>query len=375
MAEVRLKNVSKYYGKKLAVNNISFTCKEKEFFSIVGPTGAGKTTILKMIAGIEPVSSGNVYFNNRIVNKLPPQDRNVSMAFESYNLYPHFTVYDNIAFPLRAPYRGKLSQEEERKQVVEIADFLGIGELLDRKPQYLSGGQKQRVGLARALVRKPEVYLLDEPIAHLDARLKFSTQTLLKEFATEYKSTIIYVTHDYREALALSDKMVVLRKGVIEQLGTPEELYYTPATDFVGRLTGEPPINLIDGEIVMRGKETFFKAGDNFAIPVQQDLVDLMKRVARQEEGKRITRLGIRCDNIELSRKKISKNSFQLPVYAIAHEVESSIVTFELKDTFLYARVREEKASCDYDLSEVVWLDFDQSHMCFFKKTLDISKE
>jgi multiple sugar transport system ATP-binding protein len=374
MAEVRLENVSKYYGRKLAVNNVSFTCKERGFLSIVGPTGAGKTTILKMIAGIEPVSSGNVYFNNHIVNELPPQDRNVSMAFESYNLYPHFTVYDNIAFPLRAPYRERLTHEEERKKVLEIADFLGIRELLDRKPQYLSGGQKQRVGLARALVRKPEVYLLDEPIAHLDARLKFSTQTLLKEFAAEYKSTIIYVTHDYREALALSDKMVVLRKGVIEQAGTPGEVYYTPATDFVGRLIGEPPINLIDGEIVIRDKEAFFRAGDNFAIPIRQDLVDSMNRVARQEEDKRITRLGIRCDDIKVSRQKISENSFQLPVYAIVREAESDIVTFELKDTFLYARVKEEKGYCDYCLSEKVWLDFDQSHMFFFKKTLDISK-
>jgi multiple sugar transport system ATP-binding protein len=374
MAEVRLKNVSKYYGKKLAVSNVSFTCKEKEFFSIVGPTGAGKTTILKMIAGIEPVSSGNVYFNNHIVNELPPQDRNVSMAFESYNLYPHFTVYDNIAFPLRAPYRQKLSHQEERKRVTEIADFLGIGGLLDRKPQYLSGGQKQRVGLARALVRKPEVYLLDEPIAHLDARLKFSTQTLLKEFAAEYKSTIIYVTHDYREALALSNKMVVLRKGIIEQAGTPGEVYYTPATDFVGRLIGEPPINLIDGEIVIQGKETFFKAGDNFTIPIRKDLVSSMNKVARQEGGKRVTRLGIRCEDIAVSKKRISKNSFQLPVYAIVREAESSIVTFELEDIFLYARVKEEKAYSDYGLSEVVWLDFDQSHVFFFEKTLDISK-
>jgi len=262
MAEVRLENVSKLYGKKLAVNNVSFTCKEGKFFSIVGPTGAGKSTILKMIAGVEPVSSGTIYFNNRVVNGLPPQERNVSMAFETYNLYPNLNVYDNIAFPLRAPIREKLSKEEEKRKVEEIAGFLGIGELLDRKPQNLSGGQRQRVGLARALVRKPDVYLLDEPIAHLDARLKFSTQTLLKQFANEYKSTIIYVTHDYREALALSDELAVLRKGAIEQVAVPEYVYYTPATDFVGRMMGEPPMNLIDGEIIVQGDRIFFKAGE-----------------------------------------------------------------------------------------------------------------
>ncbi|RPJ01885.1 MAG: ABC transporter ATP-binding protein, partial [Deltaproteobacteria bacterium] len=198
MAGVRFENVTKLYGKKMAVRDVSFACREGEYFSIVGPTGAGKSTILKMIAGIETVTSGRIYFNDRLVNDRSPQERNVSMAFETYNLYPHFRVYDNIAFPLRAPrWQFKLSPQEERRRVEEIASFLGIEELLDRLPQHLSGGQKQRVSLARALVRRPEVYLLDEPIAHLDARLKFSTQTLLKEFATQYRSTIIYVTHDY----------------------------------------------------------------------------------------------------------------------------------------------------------------------------------
>ena len=259
MAGVRLENVTKMYGRNKAVRDLSFSCKEGDFLSIVGPTGAGKSTILKMIAGIENITSGNIYFNDYVVNDLPPQERNVSMAFETYNLYPHLKVYDNIAFPLRAPrWRLKLTPEEERRRVQEIADFLGIGQLLDRLPQHLSGGQKQRVSLSRALVRRAEVYLLDEPIAHLDARLKFSTQTLMKEFATQYKSTIIYVTHDYREALALSDRMIVLRRGVIEQQGAPEEIYYKPATDFVGSLIGEPPMNLIDGEIERNGKKGRF---------------------------------------------------------------------------------------------------------------------
>lgn len=375
MAEVRLENVTKLYGRKMAVKEVSVTCREGEFFSIVGPTGAGKSTILKMIAGIENVTSGKIYFNGRVVNDLPPQERNVSMAFETYNLYPHFGVYDNIAFPLRASRWGlKLSPGEERRRVEEIADFLGIGELLDRLPQYLSGGQKQRVSLARALVRRPEVYLLDEPIAHLDARLKSSTQTLLKEFATRYHSTIIYVTHDYREALALSDRMVVLRKGVIEQEGTPEEVYYTPTTDFVGRLIGEPPMNLIDGEIITQDGKAFFKAGEDFTIQIRDNMVDSMEKVVRQEDGRTLTRLGIRCEHIKLNRQKTLDNSFRLPVYAIVHEAESSIVTFQLKDTFLYVRAREEKGFCDYDLSEMAWLDFDQNYMFFYHNTVDVSK-
>jgi len=328
-----------------------------------------------MIAGIEGITSGKIFFNGRAVNDLPPQQRNVSMAFETYNLYPHFDVYDNIAFPLRAPRWGlKLSPQEERRRVEEIANFLGIGELLDRLPQHLSGGQRQRVSLARALVRRPEVYLLDEPIAHLDARLKFSTQTLLKEFATKYRSTIIYVTHNYREALALSDRMTVLRRGVIEQEGTPDEVYYAPATDFVGRLIGEPPMNLIDGEIITRDGKTFFKAGEDFTIQIGDDVVDSIKKVARQEDGQTVARLGIRSEHIKSSRQKTSDNSFQLPVYAIAHEADSSIVTFELKNTFLHVRTTGEKGLCDYSISEMTWLDFDQNHMFFYHDTVDVSK-
>lgn len=372
MAEVRLENVTKLYGRKAAVKDVSFVCKEGEFISIVGPTGAGKSTILKMIAGIENITSGKIYFNDRVVNDLPPQERNVSMAFETYNLYPHFSVYKNIAFPLRSPrWKESFPPEEERRKVEEIANFLGIGELLDRKPQALSGGQKQRVSLARALVRKPDVYLLDEPIAHLDARLKFSTQTLLREFATKYGSTIIYVTHDYREALGLSDRMAVLRRGVIEQFDAPEQVYYYPVTDFVGAIIGEPPINLMDGEIVTQDNKTFFKTGEDFSIQVREDLVDAMSEVARQEVGKRMTRLGIQCDDIKLSREKISDNSFQLPVYAFVHEAERSVVTFELKDTFLQVRTSE-RTECQ--VSEKFWLEFDQDRIFFFKKTFEISK-
>ncbi len=374
MAEVVLECVTKLYGRKRAVNGVSLTCREGEFLSIFGPTGAGKSTILKMIAGIEPITTGRILFNGRPVNDLPPQERNVSMAFESYNLYPHLNVYDNIAFPLRAPRWGlRLSHSEERAKVEEIANFLGIGELLARLPQHLSGGQKQRVSLARALVRKPEVYLLDEPIAHLDARLKFSTQSLLKEFASNYKATIIYVTHDYREALALSDRVAVLRKGLIEQEAVPEEIYYRPVSDFVGRLIGEPPMNLMDGQVVQQGGRTCFQAGSSFCLPVQEGLLPSLRASSRQENGAQVARLGIRCEYIKLAREKLSESSFQLPVYAIVHEAESSVVTFELANVFFYARVRQELGLVDYRVSEKLWVDFDQQHMMFFPKSMELS--
>ena len=375
MVEVRFENVTKLYGRKLAINNISFAVKEGEFFSILGPTGAGKTTILKMIAGIEPITSGKILFNGAIVNNMPPYERNVSMAFETYNLYSHFSVYENIAFPLRAPkWKLNLSKEEERKRVVEIASFLGIEKLLDRRPQALSGGQKQRVSLARALVRKPQVYLLDEPIAHLDAKLKFSTQTLLREFAVNYKSTIIYVTHDYREALALSDRIMILRKGAIEQIDTPENIYYTPKTDFTGRLVGEPPMNMIDGELVKEANNSLFKVGNYFTISLQKELAEVTEKVAKLKNDKLNVRLGIRCEDIKIGMHKLSENSFQLPIYAIVHEAESFIISFELENTILQVRTKEDSELERLRISDLVWLDFVPEKIFFYENTMEISK-
>jgi len=375
MVQVRFENVVKYYGRKLVINDLSFTVKEGDFFSILGPTGAGKSTILKMIAGIEPVSSGKIYFNDVVVNNLPPHERNVSMAFETYNLYSHFSVYENIAFPLRAPkWKLNLTRDEERKRVTEIASFLGIDKLLERRPQALSGGQKQRVSLARALVRKPQIYLLDEPIAHLDAKLKFSTQTLLREFAVNYGSTIIYVTHDYREALALSDNMMVLRKGRFDQIGTPEEIYYSPKVDFVGRLVGEPPMNMIDGELVQQDGKTFFKAGNSFTIELDKKLAESAGKNSIKADGKTNTRLGIRCEDIKPSMEKASENSFQLPVYVVVHEAESSVITFELENTFMHARTSESDVFRNLKGSDMVWLDFNTERMLFYVKTMEISK-
>jgi ABC-type sugar transport system ATPase subunit len=282
-------------------------------------------------------------------------------------------VYENIAFPLRAPKRTEsFSPQKERQRVEEIASFLGITELLDRRPAQLSGGEKQRVSLARVMVRKPQVYILDEPIAHLDARLKFTTQTALKRLSGRLGTTIIYVTHDYREALGLSDRVAVLRKGVIEQIGTPEEVYHTPSSDFVARFIGDPPANLIDGEIVTRDERIVFRAGDDFTIQIGKGLVEPAEKVARQEGDRRSVRLGIRSSHIKVSRDRISDNSFRLPVYAIARSPQGPMCTFDLRDSFLQANIEE---GVYYDMSEKVWLDFDQDHMLFFEKTIDISKK
>lgn len=371
MASVRFENVTKMYGQKTAIKNLNLECKQGEFFSIVGPAGAGKSTILKMIAGIEPVTSGKIYFNDMVVNDLSPRERDVAMAFESYNLYSYFTVYENIAFPLRAPARKeKLSQQEERKRVTEIADSLGITRLLDRKPVQLSGGEKQRVSLARAMVRRCECFLLDEPIAHLDARLKFSTQTNLKRISAQLGTAIVYVTHDYREALGLSHRMAVLRKGEFEQVGTPQEIYNTPATDFVANFIGDPPCNLIDGEIFKRDGQTFFRSGDDFTFRLEEKSIESAEKIMTEGTNGQI-RLGIRANYITASRDEISNNSFQLPIYAIVRRPQSTILTFELESGFFRASLERTQ---DYEMSQKVRIEIDQDHMFFFRKTIEISK-
>lgn len=371
MAGVRLENVTKKYGQKLAVDNLSFECREGEFFSIIGPAGAGKSTILKMIAGIEKVTLGKIYFDDYEVTALSARERNVAMAFETYNLYSHLSVYENIAFPLRAPERHeKLTKEEERRQVEEVAHLLGIKRLLHRKPVQLSGGEKQRVSLARAMVRRCECFLLDEPIAHLDARLKFSTRTALKRLSVRLGTAIIYVTHDYREALGLSDRIAVLRKGRFEQIGTPQEIYNRPATDFVANFIGDPPCNLIDGTLVKKNGTTWFQSGNDFSLPLQKEAISSAQEIASADKDGEI-RLGIRPTRIRVAKEKISDHSFQLPIYAIVRRPEGSTITFELEKSFFRATV---KGSSPHGMSEKVWLDFDQDHTFFFKKTIKISK-
>jgi len=371
MAGVRLESVTKKYGQKLAIDNLSFEYREGEFFSIIGPAGAGKSTILKMIAGIEPVTSGKIYFDDYEVNALSARERNVAMAFETYNLYSHMSVYENISFPLRAPERHeKLSRDEERRRVEEVADFLGIRRLLDRKPVQLSGGEKQRVSLARAMVRQCECFLLDEPIAHLDARLKFSTQTALKRLSVKLGTAIIYVTHDYREALGLSDRIAVLRKGRFEQIGTPQEIYNQPATDFVANFIGDPPFNLIDGTLVNKNGVTLFQSGNDFTIPLQEKAIEPAQRIADGDQNGEI-RLGIRPSRVKVGKERISDHSFQLPIYAIVRRPEGTVITFELENSFFRASVKGVER---YGMSEKVWLDFDQEYTFFFKKTIKISK-
>jgi len=245
MAVVETRDLTKVFkeGALGAVNSVSLETREGEFLVFLGPSGSGKTTLLRMIAGLEAPTSGDILIGGRVVNDLTPRERRVAMVFQSYALYPHLSVYKNIAFPLKAQ---KIKKELHQAKVEWAAALLGIGALLERKPRELSGGERQRVALARAIVREPAVFLLDEPLSNLDAKLRASAREELERFHRRVGTTTIYVTHDQVEAMAMGDRVLVLNKGVVHQLGTPTEVYDHPADTFVAAFLGSPPMNLVE---------------------------------------------------------------------------------------------------------------------------------
>ena len=246
MAQITLKNVSKRWGSFVGVDDFDMVIPDKEFLVLLGPSGCGKTTTMRMIAGLEDPTEGEIYIGERLVNNVEPKDRDVSMVFQSYGLYPNMTVYENIRFPLKV---RKVPEAEHHDRVMKAVDMVELGDFLDRKPAALSGGQRQRVALARAIVRKAEVFLMDEPLSNLDAKLRVSTRAQIKNLSHELQATTIYVTHDQIEAMTLADRVVVMEKGVIQQVGTPTEIYDRPANAFVASFIGNPAMNLVDGEI------------------------------------------------------------------------------------------------------------------------------
>ena len=249
MAKVELKNLSKTYDKKiLALEDINLTIEDGQFFVLLGPSGAGKTTTLRCIAGLEKIDSGSVLFDNESVTEDQPASRDVSFVFQQFSLYPHYTVYENLAFPLRSPMR-KLPEDEIKTKIEDISKMLKISNKLNNKATELSGGEMQRVAIGRALVRNPNIYLMDEPLSSLDAKLRESLRVELKSIQTNLNATILYVTHDQAEATTLADKIGVLKEGKIVQIGTPEEIYENPNSIYVSQRLGSPKINVLPGSL------------------------------------------------------------------------------------------------------------------------------
>jgi len=277
MAQIELINIRKKYKEKVAVDGLSLSIKDNEFFVLFGPAGAGKTTTLKTIARIEFPQEGLVKIGGEIVNLVEPMDRNVSMVFENYALYPHLSVYDNIAFPMRGKRYYK--DESHIKQAVErVVKMMKIDGLYERKPSQLSNGQRQRVAIGRCLVREPAVFLMDEPLAHLDAKLRHFMRGELKEMQSAFNTTTIYVTHDFMEAMSLADRIAVMNNGKIEQLGTSMEMYYTPVNEFVARLFGEPEINIFPARLDSAGGRLTLRVLDqNTPLAPEADVAETLK--------------------------------------------------------------------------------------------------
>ena len=246
MADVCLKNVSKRFGHYVAVDRLNLEVHDGEFLVLLGPSGCGKTTTMRMIAGLEEMTDGDIWLNGRLVNNLEPKDRDISMVFQNYGLYPNLTVYENIRFPLRM---RKVRASEHRERVLRAIEMVELTEFVDRRPAQLSGGQRQRVALGRAIVRNPAVFLMDEPLSNLDAKLRVSTRAQLKHLHHTFRTTTIYVTHDQIEAMTLADRVVVMNRGVIQQVAPPSEIYRCPANTFVADFIGSPAMNLVDGTL------------------------------------------------------------------------------------------------------------------------------
>ncbi len=259
MASVTFDHVFKKYGDVTAVNDLNIHIEDKEFLVLVGPSGCGKTTALRSLAGLEEITGGEIRIGDRVVNDVAPKDRDIAMVFQSYALYPHLSVYDNMAFGLKL---RKVPKDEIKRRVMEAADILGIREYLDRKPRQLSGGQRQRVAVGRAIVREPKVFLFDEPLSNLDAKLRVQMRAEISKLHQRLKTTFIYVTHDQTEAMTMATRIAVINKGVLQQLDTPQNLYDTPANLFVAGFIGSPAMNFFPGKLRKDGNKLVVDTGD-----------------------------------------------------------------------------------------------------------------
>jgi multiple sugar transport system ATP-binding protein len=289
MARVLFENVTKKFGDTVAVRDFNLEIPDKEFLVLVGPSGCGKSTILRMLSGLEELTAGNIYIGEKMVNNIPPKDRNIAMVFQSYALYPHMSVYDNMAFGLSL---RKVPKADIARRVQEAARILGIEDLLKRKPRQLSGGQRQRVALGRAIVREPAAFLLDEPLSNLDAKLRVQTRAELSKLHQRLGTTFIYVTHDQVEAMTMASRIAVLDRGVLQQVGTPQELYNRPDNVFVAGFIGSPAMNFFEVTVTAEANTLYMDSG-SFRLPLPAQQAGPLNTYS----GKKLT-LGIRPEDI-----------------------------------------------------------------------------
>lgn len=355
---IQLQAISKRFGTTMAVTNLSFEMKEREFVVLFGPAGAGKTTSLRLIAGIVEPTYGDVMMNGNSLGGIPPEKRNFSMVFENYALYSHLSVYDNFAFPLRA---RKMPETEIKKKVLEMADLLHISETLDRRPGFLSGGQRQRVALGRGLIRDADLYLLDEPISHLDARLRIQMRAELKNICLVRQSTVIHVTHDYREAMSMADKVVVLNKGRKMQEGAPEVIFNQPANDFVARFIGDPPMSFIKVENRSEdGTAGFGLKNRPFFIPAASDFdLDARKKAVECQE----LILGLRANRTSIASINDDEHNIPGVIYLVENQGHRNLITVKVGDDLVQVATAPDQI---WSVSTQVWISMQAHHMHVF---------
>jgi multiple sugar transport system ATP-binding protein len=332
MAQVTLRNIVKKYDDTEAVRGIDLDIADKEFVVLVGPSGCGKSTTLRMIAGLEDITGGEIAVDGEIVNDVPPKDRDMAMVFQNYALYPHMTVYQNMSFGLRLKHYPK---PEIEKRVQEAARILDITELLDRKPRQLSGGQRQRVAMGRAIVRNPKVFLFDEPLSNLDAKLRVQMRTEIKRVHQKVRTTTVYVTHDQIEAMTLADRVVVMNKGKIEQIGAPNFLYHSPATRFVAGFIGSPAMNFIPCRLEQDGDGLNVRLSDTIAFAVPADRVPRY----RAHVGQELT-FGIRPEHLTEAKTNGHTNlgTFDAGIEVVEPMGNETMVFFSIGGTEVSAR-------------------------------------
>ncbi|NQT75562.1 MAG: sn-glycerol-3-phosphate ABC transporter ATP-binding protein UgpC [Candidatus Omnitrophica bacterium] len=364
MAQVSVKNITKIFpGNVVAVQDVSLGVENKEFVVLVGPSGCGKSTTLRMIAGLEKATSGEIWIGNKMVNDVPAKDRDIAMVFQNYALYPHMTAYENLSFALRL---RKFPKAEIESRVNDAAEILGIKKLLNRRPRELSGGQRQRVAVGRAIVRKPQVFLFDEPLSNLDAKMRVQMRTELNKLHTRLQSTMIYVTHDQTEAMTMGNRIVVMKDGIIQQVADPITLYDKPVNKFVAGFIGSPPMNFINGKIIKQGDKFFFKE-DGFKVKIVEDMYALISKY----EGKAVV-FGIRPEDIH-DKLFVSSASPDNTIKAVVEIVEPMGAEIFLyinagKSSFIARVGGHNKHEVNQDLDVV----FDTSKAHFFDKDSEV---
>lgn len=357
MAKLALEHLHCWYGQTHAVDDQNLVVEDGELCVLLGPTGCGKTSTLRMIAGFVRPASGDIYLDGERINDLYPGNRNIAMIFQSYALYPHMTVREQFAFPLKAT---KMPAKEIERRVQEMADFLHMHELMDRYPAELSTGQRQRVAVGRAVIRRPKLFLMDEPLSQLDARLRVEMRANLRRLQQDLGITTIYVTHDQTEAQSVGDKIVVMRLGRIQQVGSPLEVYRNPANLFVAGFIGSPPMNFLDCRLEQRESQIYVR-NNNFAFPLRPELAQRVSDIPSEQQ----LVLGVRPEHIQLS-PEARPNTVPAEVYVLEPQSNELIVDLKLGDLTLKMRGDKREMGFKPQLNQKVWMEFQQEYLHLF---------